>query len=101
MTATQDTILAAISVGDRAAIDGFRPAVGIGDNTLRFTVGGGYKVDVIYDEGSDTFVVQRLFVRGINVYVKGEVPYVHTDQLSEVVYRASCYHDSFGTEVPT
>lgn len=55
----------------------------------------GYKVVVIYNEGSDDYTVQRIHVRGTKVTVKGEKHGIYNDNLGDIAYRASCYRDEF------
>ena len=65
------------------------------DGQLVLPVGRGYSVRVILDEGSDTYTVQRVYTRAGVVRVKGERTWVYCDEVGEVAYRASCYHDDF------
>ena len=54
-------------------------------------VSNGYSV-VVYLDFSDTYVVERCFRDN----VKGSLDYVYSDQVGEIAYRASCFHDDFG-----
>lgn len=54
-------------------------------------VSNGYSV-VVYLDFSDTYVVERCF----RDKVKGSLDYVYSDQVGEIAYRASCFHDDFG-----
>lgn len=66
--------------------------------TLTLPVGNGYKVEVTYDSGWDTYIVSRVFIRAGKRFVKGTVEQVYCDQVGEVAYRASCYRNGeFGS----
>jgi hypothetical protein len=54
----------------------------------------GYAVSIDL-HANDTYTVRRLHRRGGKVSIKGEATHVYAEQLSEVVYRAGCYHDEF------
>jgi len=65
------------------------------EGRLILPVGRGYSVRVILDEGSDTYTVQRVYTRAGVERIKGERTWVYCDEVGEVAYRASCYHDEF------
>lgn len=76
-----------------AGISGGRWSVNaVGDLVL--PVAAGYSVEVAY-AADDTYTVRRVFSRGIKRWVKGEAASVYADQLSEVAWYASCYHDEW------
>ena len=56
----------------------------------------GYRVEVAYDEGRDTYTVRRRWVAGARQAMKGEITDVHAGELPQVVWLASCYRDPFG-----
>lgn len=69
---------------------------------IQLPVGSGYRVLVTYDEGSDTYTVERVFVRRGEFFDHGRQTYVHCDELGETVYQASCYRNvDFGVREPT
>jgi uncharacterized protein YjbI with pentapeptide repeats len=79
-----------------AAISGGRKSVENG--RLVMPAGAGYQVRVSLAP-DDTYSVERVFVRGTNVYPKGRIDGVYADQLSNVAYRAALYADGpFGEE---
>lgn len=65
---------------------------------ITLPVAHGYSVTVDLD-GNDTYVVRRVFARGGKSWVKGERRGVYCDEVGEVAYRASCYHDGDFGEV--
>lgn len=73
--------ICAISGGRKSLVDG----------TLVLPVGSGYKVEVEYAEGSDTYTVRRVFTRGVKRWVKGELTYVYCDEVGERAYEASSF----------
>jgi hypothetical protein len=71
-----------------------------GPVALTFEVGKGYRVEAEFDRGSDTYTVRRIYIRGQKRWVKGEVDYVHAEELDETVYLASCFVNvDFGDHV--
>ena len=54
-------------------------------------VSNGYNVEAVYDQGSDTYIVRRVFTRGGKRFVKGERTDVYCDGLGEACYDASCF----------
>jgi hypothetical protein len=79
-----------------AAISGGRKSIENG--RLVMPAGSGYQVRVSLAP-DDTYSVERVFVRGTNVYPKGRVDGVYADRLSDVAYRAALYADGpFGEE---
>lgn len=77
------------------AISGGRWYYDNAECTVILPVRYGYKVIVKYNEGSDDYTVKRVHVSGTKVTVKGEKSGVYWEELDEVAYRASCYHDEF------
>lgn len=61
------------------------------DGKLVLPVSSGYRVIVGYDEGADTYTVERVMVRGAKTFHKGLVTNVYCDEVGEVAYQASCY----------
>ena len=59
---------------------------------IRLPVAYGYNVDIVLDP-SDTYTVRRVFIRSGKVTIHTERTNVYADELGEVAYRASCYHD--------
>jgi hypothetical protein len=90
---TREAMVAQIGGRSVYAISGGRvEADTVGDDpAIRLPVAHGYSVRVIYNQGSDTYTVQRLYTRLGKTTVKGEVADVYCDQLGEIAYRASCY----------
>lgn len=54
-------------------------------------VSNGYRVRVTLDEASDTYTVERLFVRSGKLSSKGIRTGVYADMVGETAYRASCF----------
>lgn len=82
-----------IGKGNLFAISGGRAALFGGELLLKVANGYGVKIALA---GNDTYTVQRVF-RG---KVKAEVFNVFADEVGEVAYTASCYHNrSFGVAV--
>lgn len=71
----------AVSGGRRALVDGI----------LVLPVGAGYRVEVEYVEGRDTYTVRRVFTRGVKRWVKGELTDVYMDEVSERVWEAHAF----------
>lgn len=61
------------------------------DNGIEMPCGAGFRVRVIYDRASDTYTVERVFVRGGKVFPKGKQERVYADQVGEFAYYASCF----------
>jgi hypothetical protein len=53
-------------------------------------VGSGYRVTVDLD-WNDTYVVRRVFERGIKTWIKGELRDVYCDEVGERAYEASSF----------
>lgn len=83
-----DTILAQIGRMNVLAISGGR--VGRHPDGVTLPVSNGYAVIVTLD-GNDTYTVTRTWRKTI----KGQVSGIYCDQVGEVAYRASCFHDEF------
>lgn len=94
------TIVDQIGFGNILAISGGRidtPTVTDEGNTIvSLPVAHGYRVEVEYDRGSDTYEVRRTFRRGGKDFLKGVQCNVYCDELGEIAYRASCYLDPWG-----
>lgn len=71
-----------VSGGRRVMID---------ENTLELPCGKGYHVRITYSAVPDLYTVTRYFRRGTKEWNKGSVDRVFCDQLSEVVWIASCF----------
>ena len=87
----RETIGRQIGFGNICAISGGR--VYPIDNGVEMPVSNGYSVRVIYDEGWDEYIVERVFRRGDKEWVKGRQDHVYCDELGEVAYRASCFRN--------
>jgi hypothetical protein len=66
----------------------------IRETGITLPCGSGYSVTVDLAAG-DTYTVRRVFTRSGRASVKGERTEVHCEQVSEVVYRAGCFRDSW------
>lgn len=71
----------AVSGGRKSLVDGI----------LVLPVGAGYRVEVEYVEGRDTYTVRRVFTRGVKRWVKGELTDVYMDEISERVWEAHAF----------
>jgi len=87
-----ETTLSQIGGGNILAISGGR--IGTYGNTLVLPVRYGYSVEIDL-AWNDTYTVRRVHTRKGVRNVKGEMTDVYFDQLGEIAYRASCYHDNF------
>jgi uncharacterized protein YgiB involved in biofilm formation len=85
-----DETVAQIGRMNVLAISGGR--VFASDTAVVMPVSSGYHVVISLDP-SDTYTVQRVFVRNGRAYVKGEWTDVYCDQIGEAAYQASCYLD--------
>ena len=65
----------------------------IASTTLSFPVSAGFSVEVEYVEGRDLYNVRRVFSRGLEQSIKGEVTHVYAEDLGETAYRASCWQN--------
>lgn len=83
------TLLRQIGTMTVLAISGGRKQL-VGE-TLVLPVGNGYRVEIDYDRGSDTYTVRRVFKRGVKRFVKGELEGVYCDEISERAYEASSF----------
>lgn len=61
---------------------------------ITLPVGSGYRVTIDLD-WNDTYVVRQVFVRGAKSWVKGERREVYCTEVSEVAYKASCFHNNY------
>jgi len=57
-------------------------------------VGHGYSVEIVL-AADDTYTVRRVFTRSGRRWIKAERSNVYCDEVSEVAYRASCYHHNY------
>lgn len=97
---TRLTIMRQIGAATLLAVSGGRFQLPEPDR-LRLPVACGYKVDVTYDAGSDLYEVARIWVRGDQTFVKDTLDGIYADQLSEVVWAASCFRNvPFGKHDP-
>lgn len=98
---TDRTIIDQIGRGNYLAISGGRYSIIKGEPGevlgVRLPVAYGYKVDVILDRGSDTYIVRRVFKRAGVEKIMGEATNVYASEVGEMAYRASCYHDEWQT----
>lgn len=78
-----------IGVGNLMAVSGGRWAQ-VGTSSVRLPCGAGFEVLVTL-EADDTYTVRRLFKRGARTFLHGERSNVYCDEVSEVVYYASCF----------
>lgn len=62
--------------------------------SLILPVAHGYRVEVVLDRGTDTYTVERVFVRSGKRFPKATWSNVYADMVGEVAYRASCYLDA-------
>lgn len=74
------------------AISGGR--VGECKSGIELPVAKGYRVYVSL-AGNDTYTVRRVYKRGQRFLDKGVMMNVNCEEVGEVAYRASCYHDEF------
>ena len=81
-----------IGPGNIGAISGGRKR--LVDGTLVLPVSNGYTVEVAL-AANDTYVVRRIFTRGVKRWVKGEITDVYYDEVGERAYEASCFRDAF------
>lgn len=63
----------------------------IQDGKLVLPVSSGYRVLIGLDEGSDTYTVERVMVRGAKTFQKGIVTNVYCSEVGEVAYQAGMY----------
>lgn len=80
-----------IGRGNVLAISGGRWRI-TEDHTLVLPVAAGYSVEIDLAPG-DTYTVRRIFTRAGKRFDHGEITGVYCDQIGEIAYRASCYHD--------
>jgi hypothetical protein len=85
-----NTLVAQIGRMNILAISGGRVQVRLTGITL--PVSNGYRVTVDL-AADDTYTVTRIFVRGRNTWVKGQMTGVYCDEVGEVAYQASCFHN--------
>lgn len=84
------TTLAQIGHGNVLAISGGRARRD--GHTLILPVAHGYTVEIDLD-ANDTYTVRRMFTRAGKRFVKGEITDVYCENIGDIAYRASCYHD--------
>lgn len=84
-----DTMLAHIGRSTILSVSGGRIVRSANDLRVILPVGYGYTVEVTYEKGLDLYAVERVFSRGLKRSSKGYWAHVYSDDLAEVVYRAS------------
>ena len=57
-------------------------------------VSNGYRVEVAYNEGADTYQVTRWFIRGTKAWAKKVTKDVYASEVGEVAYQASCFRNN-------
>ena len=62
-------------------------------STVFFPVDSGYQVAVTLT-AADDYTVSRIFVRGGKVTVKAEVTRIYAEEVGDVAYEMSCYHNA-------
>ena len=77
-----------VGAGNFMCISGGR--ITVRETGVTLPVGAGYRVTIDL-AADDTYVVRRVFVRGLKSWVKGEESNVYADQVGDSAYRASCY----------
>lgn len=82
-------LLRQIGVPNLMAVSGGRWALA-GTSSVQLPCGAGYDVLVTL-EADDTYTVRRLFRRSGEWFLHGERTNVYCDEVSEVVYYASCF----------
>ncbi|MGN6635682.1 MAG: hypothetical protein ACTHJ6_09515 [Oryzihumus sp.] len=84
------TLMRQIGRGNFLAISGGR--MFYNDHGVILPVSNGYKVTVDL-ANDDTYTVRRIRIQGVRAYLHGEVSGVYCEEVGEVAYRASCFHD--------
>ena len=82
------TLVDQVSMMNIMAISGgriIRRETGI---TLPIRYGYSGEIDLA---GNDTYTVKRVYTKGLNRIIKGELAGVYCDEVGEVAYLASCY----------
>jgi hypothetical protein len=59
---------------------------------ITLPVSNGYSVTVDLESG-DLYTVRRVYTRAGKVTIKGEYTRVFNDQVGELAYKASCFHN--------
>ena len=85
-----NTLAAQIGRMNILAISGGR--VQVRPTGITLPVSNGYRVTVDL-AADDTYTVTRIFVRGRNTWVKGQMTDVYCDEVGEVAYQASCFRN--------
>jgi hypothetical protein len=94
-----NAIVQQIGMGNVLAISGGRISLAKSDEgqtVVVLPVAHGYRVEVEYLLGADTYEVRRIFARGGKDFLKGVQTNVYCDQLGDAAYKASCYLDPWG-----
>lgn len=91
-TCDTDELLAQVGHMNVLAISGGR--VARRQDGIILPVRYGYSVEITL-QWNDTYTVRRLFTRGGRVHVKGVREQVYCDEVGEIAYQASCYHEEF------
>ena len=87
------TLLAQMGRMNVLAISGGR-ANRISESTIEFPVANCWVVLVTLD-ANDTYRVERATKRSGRYNIKATASNVYAEQVGEIAYRASCYHDGF------
>lgn len=90
------TMIKQIGTGNFLAISGGRIHLNGTDNGMDLPVSNGYKVRVLLDLAKDTYTVARMY-RGRNM---GQLDGIYWDQLGDIAYSASCFHNGPFGNVP-
>lgn len=94
------TMIEQIGTMNLYAISGGKIGVFGDQDKIELPCGAGYRVEVEYIPGRDTYTVRRILKRGGKRINKGEMEGVYCDEVGEVAYRASCFRtNSFGEMV--
>lgn len=91
-------LLHQINPGTLLAVSGGR-WLRSGRSSVRFPCGAGFEVLVTL-EADDTYTVRRLFKRGGVFFLHGERTDVYCEDVSEVIYFASCFRSYDADEWP-
>ncbi len=96
---TATTIVKQIGMQNRLAISGGRqyliPSTAQHGAGVRLPVSNGHHVEIIY-EFNDTYTIRGYFERKGKRIITHQFFDVYCDQLGEIAYKASCYHDKKG-----
>ena len=82
------TLVSQIGMQNIFAISGGRIMVRPTGITLKVRYGYAVEIDLA---ANDTYTVKRVYSKGLNRTIKGELANVYCDEVGEVSYLASCY----------